>query len=114
MNPQTSGRLPSASVTPYSLASRPLSRERPFQRDRSGSAASAATPLARYTGDSERAQCFCLSMPSRQLSSVRPKTSSISSERMNPGVTATAAQPTVFSSSPRVKAMRIGPFLARS
>ena len=64
----------------------------PFQRARSGSAASAAIARPTNRGVSEMAKCGTFASASRQFSSVTPKMSSITSERSQPGVTATAVR----------------------
>ena len=60
----------------------------PAQRPWPGSPASAATPRPTYVGDSLIANPGTLSNASRQLSSRTPKCSSIASDRIQPGVTA--------------------------
>lgn len=112
--PKQSGREPSVSVKSYSFASCPLESDRPLHRSLAGSAASARTPRAIRAGDSAMAKCGSWATASRQVSSVTPKWSSISSERRKPGVSETAVPPCSFSSAARPKAMRCGAFLVRS
>jgi hypothetical protein len=59
-------------------------------------------------------KCGVRSVASRQFDSLTPWCSSISSERIHPGVSATAVQPCGASSSACAQASRITEVLARS